>query len=324
MFVTSAHMPLSNAQLCRYDSEVLRLPPDKREEYREQVERLIESLKRDIASETDIKVTNVMKAGSFAKSTILRKTSEDPVDVDVVFYLSGVNGDAAALELEEINEMICQMLSDAYRNKPISDFKIQRKAATVSFVQTGLKVDVVPVIEDSRRPDSGYGWQFDLKNGSRVQTCAPCQIEFVQKRKQKDRHYRTLVRLAKKWRNHAELEPLKSFMIELIMAYLLDREGAEGAIETRLQRFLLYIAQSGLKEKIRFPENTYMKQFSDPVVIVDPVCDENNIASRITESEREEIIKAAQDAWETLHFASVEDDYSIWKEIFGSRFQVEN
>ena len=315
-------MPLSNAQLRHYDSEVLRLPRDKRKEYDDQVERLIKSLRRDIARETDIKVTNVVKAGSFAKSTILRKTSEDPVDVDVVFYLSGINGDAATLE--EINEIICQMLMDAYPNKAVSDFEIQRKAATVSFVQTGLNVDVVPAIEDSRRPDSGYGWQFDLKTRTRVQTCAKCQIQFVQKRKQKDRHYRTLVRLAKKWRNHAELEPLKSFMIELIMAYLLDQEGAEGAIETRFQRFVLYLAQSGLKEKIRFPENAHMKEFSDPVVIVDPVCDENNIASRIKESERKEIAEVAKNAWETLHFASVEDDYSIWKEIFGSRFQVEN
>ena len=314
-------MPLSNAQLCHYDSEVLRLPSDKRREYHEQVDRLIESLERNIASATSIKVTKVVKAGSFAKFTILRKTSEDPVDVDVVFYLSGINGDAA-LELEEINDMIYQMLIEAYPNKVVSDFKIRRKAATVSFVQTGLDVDVVPVIEDSMRPD--YGWQFDLRNGSRVQTCAPCQIQFVQDRKQKDPHYRTLVRLAKKWRNHAELEPLKSFMIELIMAYLLDQKGARGAIETRFQRFVLYIAQSGLKEKIRFPENTYMKQFSDPVVIVDPVCDENNIASRITEPEREEIAEVAQNTWETLHFASVEDDYSIWKEIFGPRFQVEN
>lgn len=312
-------MPLSNAQLCHYDSEVLRLPSNKRREYHEQVDRLIESLERNITSATSIKVTKVVKAGSFAKFTILRKTSEDPVDVDVVFYLSGINGDAATLE--EINDMIYQMLMDAYPNKVVSDFKIQRKAATVSFVQTGLDVDVVPVIEDSRRPD--YGWQFDLRDGSRVQTCAPCQIQFVQKRKKKDQHYRTLVRLAKKWRNHAELEPLKSFMIELIMAYLLDREGAEGAIETRLQRFLLYIAQSGLKEEIRFPENDYMKPFPDPVVIVDPVCDENNIASRITESEREEIAEVAKKAWETLHFASEEDDHSIWKEIFGPRFQVE-
>lgn len=314
-------MPLSNAQLCRYDSEVLRLPSDKRREYDEQVERLIKSLRRDIASETDIKVTKVVKAGSFAKSTILRKTSEDPVDVDVVFYLSGINRDAT-LELEEINDMIYQMLIEAYPNKVVSDFKIRRKAATISFVQTGLDVDVVPVIEDSRRPD--YGWQFDLRNDSLVQTCAPCQIQFVQDRKRKDQHYRTLVRLAKKWRNHAELEPLKSFMIELIMAYLLDREGAKGAIETRFQRFVLYIAQSGLKEKIRFPENTYMKQFPDPVVIVDPVCGENNVASRITESERGEIAEVAKNAWETLHFASVEDDHSIWKEIFGPRFQVEN
>lgn len=33
----------------------------------------------------EIKITKVVKAGSFAKFTILRKTHEDPVDVDVVF-----------------------------------------------------------------------------------------------------------------------------------------------------------------------------------------------------------------------------------------------
>jgi hypothetical protein len=40
----------------------------------------------------------VVKAGSFAKYTILRKTSEDPVDVDVVFYILGRNVDKETLE----------------------------------------------------------------------------------------------------------------------------------------------------------------------------------------------------------------------------------
>ena len=77
--------------------------------------------------------------------------------------------------------------------------EIQRKAATVSFVGTGLSVDIVPVIEDPKR--LGYGWQFDLQDGSKLETCAPCQIKFVRDRKNKDRDFRTLVRLTKKWRD---------------------------------------------------------------------------------------------------------------------------
>jgi hypothetical protein len=158
-----------------------------------------------------------------------------------------------------------------------------------------------------------------------MQTCAPCQIKFVRDRKDDDGDFRTLVRLGKKWRNHAELKPLKSFTIELIMAYLLDKEGPDGSIEQRFRRFLLYIAQSELKETIMFPENVGpIPTFTDPVVIVDPVSNANNVSARITEDERKQIVAAARDAWEAANLASATDDAEVWKEIFGPRFKVED
>lgn len=313
-------MPLNNTELQYYDANVLRLPADKRKEYHEQVDRLIAELSRTVREKTTIKITKVVKAGSFAKFTILRKTSTDPVDVDVVFYISGRSIDHETLQ--SMNDTIYKLLIEIYPNKDVEDFEIQRKAATVSFVGTGLSVDIVPVIEDPLRP--GYGWQFDLQDGSRLQTCAPCQIKFVRDRKNKDKDFRTLVRLMKKWRNHAELKPLKSFIIELLVAHLLDTEGNTGSIEQRFRRILLYIAQSGLKERIQFAENTPpFGSFKDPVVIIDPVYSLNNVASRITETERQMIVAAAQNAWEAAHFASAEDDTEVWKEIFGPRFKVE-
>jgi hypothetical protein len=86
-------MALNNTQLRYYDNNVLRLPSDKRKEYHEQVDRLIVELCKNIRNSTEIKITKVVKAGSFAKYTILRKTSVDPVDVDVVFYISGRDAD---------------------------------------------------------------------------------------------------------------------------------------------------------------------------------------------------------------------------------------
>lgn len=314
-------MPLSNTQLRYYDHNVLRLPADKRKEYHAQVDRLIENLCRNIRDKTKIKITRVVKAGSFAKFTILRKTSDSPVDVDVVFYVSG--RDASAETLDDLNTLIYDLLVEQYPSKSVEDFQIQRKAATVTFVGTGLSVDIVPVIEDETRP--GYGWQYDIHDGTKVQTCAPCQIKFVRDRKDKDDNFRTLVRLAKKWRNRAEIKPLKSFAIELIMARLLDRDGGSGSIDQRFRNFLLYIAQSGLKEVISFPENSgYIPSFSDPVVIIDPVCNSNNVASRISETERREIVAAAKDTWETANFASMENDEGVWKEIFGPQFRTED
>lgn len=131
--------------------------------------------------------------------------------------------------------------------------------------------------------------------------------------------------MAKRWRNYAELTHLKSFHIELILAYIHDQKGSEGSIEQRFRRFLLYIAETELKDTISFPENTLpLASFSDPVVIIDPVCSANNTASRITENERQEIVQAADEAWETANFASTEDDSENWKELFGPRFKVED
>jgi Second Messenger Oligonucleotide or Dinucleotide Synthetase domain len=313
-------MPLTNTELRYYDSNILRLSGDKRKKYHEQVDRLIAELSHSIRNRTEIKITRVVKAGSFAKFTILRKTPADPVDVDVVFYISGRNVDRETLA--SLTNTIHALLLKIYPNKHVEDFEIQHKAARVSFVGSGLNVDIVPVIEDPSR--KGYGWQFDIRDGSVVQTCAPCQIEFVRQRKQLDEHFRTLVRMGKRWRKQAELEPLKSFTIELIMAFILDQEGSKGTIEQRFRRFLLYIAQSGLKGVISFPENSQpLGSFSHPVVIIDPVCSANNVAARITEAERRQIVAAAESAWATANFASAEKDNQIWKEIFGPRFQTE-
>ena len=90
-------MPLNDTEIRYYDSQVLRLPADKRKEYHEQVDRLITALTRSLRDQNDIRITKVVKAGSFAKFTILRKTSEDPVDVDVVFYIAGKNVDKETL-----------------------------------------------------------------------------------------------------------------------------------------------------------------------------------------------------------------------------------
>ncbi|WP_248305832.1 CBASS oligonucleotide cyclase [Devosia psychrophila] len=251
----------------------------------------------------------------------MRKTALEPVDVDVVFYISG--RDAAKETLDSLSETIYELLIKIYPTKAVDDFQIQRKAATVQFVGSGLSVDIVPVIEDEARPN--YGWQYDVNDGTKMQTCAPCQIQFVRDRKNQDSDFRTLVRLAKKWRNYAELKPLKSFTIELIAAHVLATEGKAGSVEQRFRDFLQYIARSGLNDRISFPENTLpLGVFADPVVIIDPVYSLNNVASRISEAERVQIVAAAQEAWETATFASVEDDNAVWKELFGPGFKVED
>ena len=122
-------MALTNTELRYYDSNVLRLPADKRKEYHAQVDRLIDELRKGVKDKTEIKITKVVKAGSFAKFTILRKTTYDPVDVDVVFYISG--RDASKETLDSLNETIYALLIKIYPNKSVEDFEIIDDSASV-------------------------------------------------------------------------------------------------------------------------------------------------------------------------------------------------
>ena len=315
-------MPLSNTELEYFDHNVLRLPDEKRKEYHAQVDNLVSELKKRITDNSKLKVTKVVKAGSFSKYTILRKVDGYPTDIDVVFYIAGAEENSKSYE--DLCNKIYDLLIEIYPTKKVDDFEIQRRSAKVTFVKSGLDVDVVPVLQHSTNPD--HGWQFDIQSGAKNLTCAPCHIQFIRDRKDKDKHFRTLVRLAKRWRHFHDIPGLKSFHIELIFAHLVDMDGPAESIEKRFREFLVYIARTKLSERIDFPENAGKPavNFSDPVVIIDPVSPENNVASRITKEERELIAKAAEAAWEAATYASVERSDEVWKEIFGGRFKTKD
>lgn len=309
---------MNDSELTYYDHNVLRLSQEDRTKYHGQVDRLIAALTIAIHAQTDFKVARVIKAGSFAKYTILRRGEGRKVDVDVAFYLSDKDVDKE--DLESLSDQIFKFLTSLYPNKSVEDFEIQKRAATVTFVGTGLDVDVVPVIQIPSQPD--WGWQFGT-DGSKILTNVPGQLSFITTRKKKDNYFRSLVRMTKQWKHYKEVPGLKGYTIELLVAFLLDRDGAKGSLEERFTQLLCYMAQSGLKDVVSFAENSKpLGSFADPVKIIDPVNSKNNVAARITEEERAEIVRLATECWETAHYASEEDDEEIWKELFGPRFKV--
>ena len=56
-------MSLNKTEIRYNDSNVLRLPADKRKEYHEQVDRLVTELSKRLHDQTEIKITKVVKAG---------------------------------------------------------------------------------------------------------------------------------------------------------------------------------------------------------------------------------------------------------------------
>jgi hypothetical protein len=117
-------------------------------------------------------------------------------------------------------------------------------------------------------------------------------------------------------------------MIELIVSNLQDEGGIPSSLEEGLLRFFLYLAQSELREPVIFRENGGVTSLpKDLVVILDPVNSDNNVARRMTDLERQEIVNKARDAWETLTAARNNnfkgETLEYWKQVLGRSFVIE-
>ena len=317
-------MTLTDDQVNVFVNKVLFLGPGKRKEFLAQVDHLIARLKKKIEEDTSIKVRSFKKTGSLTKGTVLKPRDGYGVDADIAVFLNVT--EAEKEHVENLHQIIRDLLDKTYPSKPSEDFQVQPRTLGIHFRESGLDVDLVPVIPISGEP--GYGWQPSSQQGDPVKTNIQGQLDFIKNRHKADPRYRTLVKLLKRWRNEQELGKFRSFTIELILAHLYDVQGAAESLESGLRRFFLYVAQTELKTAISFPELGTVTSFpSDPVVILDPVNKDNNVAARLTDDERKDIVAAALTAWETIHTAANKggkgETLDLWKELFGRSFTVD-
>ena len=317
-------MMLTDSQIDVFVSKVLHLGAGKRKEYLDQVDNMITQLRNKITEDSSFKVKGFAKTGSLMKGTVLKPKGDYGVDADIAVFLD--LSEAEKEDIQKLHNIILGLLIAAYPMKRREDFQVQPRTLGIHFQASGLDVDLVPVIPIPKEP--GYGWQLSSQNGDPIKTSVQRQLDFIKKRKDADARFRTLVRLLKKWRNEQELDKLRSFIIELIVAHLYDRDGAMVSLESGIQRFFLYVAQSELKTSITFPELGSITTFpADPVVILDPVNKDNNVAMRLTINERNEIVKASTTAWETIEAASWKntkgETLDLWKEVMGRSFTID-
>jgi len=241
--------------------------------------------------------------------------------------LRSVEIQASKFDLASLHQRLRLLLCAAYPQKKPEDFTVQPRTLGIVFRVSGMEVDLVPIIPIEGPGD--YGWQPSSTGDAPIKTSVGKQLEFIRARKDRYHQFTALVRLVKHWRNHHELdETLRSFMIELIVSHLQDDEGSPPSLEKGLLRFFLYVAQSELRDPVIFPENGKVTSLpKDPVVILDPVNTENNVARRLTDLERQEIVNKATAAWETLTAARNNnfkgETLEYWKETFGRSFVIE-
>jgi len=314
-------MKMTNADLEKYVSKKLALPGEERNEYRGQVNRLIENLDAVLATDGTYKIKKFRRGGSLEKGTSNRATSVKPVDADVGVYFDAEDTDN--FEIAPLQKLIKKLLSAAYPNKSAEDFDdTGDRTFGVVFIGSGLEVDLVPIV--SIDEDANYGFQYS-RSGDCVKTSVKVHVDHYREHANADPLLASCLRLLKQWKHWCELDGIQSFHLELILSYLIDTEGPAPTIEEGLRRFYLFVGRD-LTSGVTFGAGN-VTGFPEPVVILDPANSDNNVAGRIETTEKVRFISEAMRAYETITLAQqtpiMDDTISLWREIFSDSFSIE-
>ena len=324
-------MRLTNSQLQNFINRI-KLKQDDMPKYKDQVKNLIEKLEAKIRDDkrTGIKVTRSVFAGSWAKRTILRHTGENPIDIDLVLFVEG--DEDLKTDLKKLHDFVVQYLEEIYPSmvKGQIDAEGNTKSITLTFAASGLQVDIVPVVP--LKTPVEYVLQAQRGGGSRYTTSVTKQLSFAKERRTNNSSYTAIVRAIKWWRNYKELKPtddevgLSSFGIELIVAYLDITKGVQPNIEEGIIRFFQFVSTANFPI-IKFLNaiNT-VPTFETPIFIADNTNNENNAVKKLTKIKWEEIIREAEDAFDTLNIAQSKtfegETIGEWKRVFDPSFNI--
>ncbi|WP_392587946.1 CBASS oligonucleotide cyclase [Serratia ureilytica] len=310
--------------IARFAEDKVNLPKLKADEFREQAKRLQNKLEGYLSDHPDFSLKRMIPSGSLAKGTALRSLN----DIDVAVYISGSD---APQDLRELLDYLADRLRKAFPNFSPDQVKPQTYSVTVTFRGSGLDVDIVPVLY-SGLPD-WRGHLISQEDGSFLETSIPLHLDFIKARKRAaPKHFAQVVRLAKYWARLMKQERpnfrFKSFMIELILAKLLDNGVDFSNYPEALQAFFTYLVSTELRERIVFEDNypaSRIGKLSDLVQIIDPVNPDNNVARLYTQSNVDAIIDAAMDAGDAIDAAfyapTKQLTVTYWQKVFGSSFQ---
>lgn len=316
---------VTHTDIAQFAKDKVNLPKDKADEYRAQAQRLRDRIENYLDEHKDFTLKKMMLSGSLAKGTSLRTLN----DIDVACYISGAD---APKDIKALLEYLAERLRKAFPNFKPEQVKPNTYSVTVSFLGSGLDVDVVPILYNN--DPNWYGNLVSQEDGSFLETCIPRHIQFISKRKKKqEAHFAQVIRLAKFWVRKTKSEnsnfKFKSFMVELIMSKLLDDGKDFSDYPEGLQHFFTYLAKSNIRELISFTDyypRSSVSSFTEPVKIVDPVNAKNNASKLYTVAQADAIVSAAIDAGDAIDGAlsapTKKETVYYWQKVFGTSFQI--
>lgn len=316
-------MQVTDSDIASFLDDKVNLKRDDLKAYRSQATNLIENLEKYLKEKKDFGLRKMLHAGSCAKGTATSTTS----DLDVAVYLTPERErESISKILQYVQELLIEAM--AKYGMTSDQFTLGDHCVRVIYKGSKVEVDVVPIIPIDGFEKHGRGWLAHRNlTDDWLETSPKQHLEFVRARKDSFERFAPFIRLTKWWKNQCDA-PLKSFAIELIWAHLLDNEEIPDSYCNGLPSFFRYILKTGLKERVAFseyyPPSELPKTDTDSVNIYDPVNPKNNVTKKITESDRETIIKKAQEAMNVLMMATCAPSKAkaieLWRRLLGSSF----
>jgi tRNA nucleotidyltransferase (CCA-adding enzyme) len=329
------HKHVSHTDLAAYAVNKVNLSSATAKARRVQVNHLRTRLESYIAAHPDYNLVKMRAAGSVAKHTAIVGSS----DADVAAYVraSAVGGIGA--EESKLLEWLRDRCIEVYgETKDPSDFQISQHAVGITMRDSGLKIDVAPVLYEDEPDDCGY---LVTQTGDRVLTSVTLHLQFLNNRKAvAGAEYKEFIRLVKQFIRRAKQESaakgtelrFKSFMAELIVAHLWDSgwNGEAFAVKDyprAFEQFLGYIATTELTQSIVFTDyykSSEVAQSYDPIQIWDPVNPGNNVAKGYTAHDRQLLVERCTQAMDQVAWAGTAmnkgDAVDAWRTLFGPTF----
>lgn len=321
----STTVPLiGHAEVAAFAETNVNLPHEFVVEYRARVNSLRDALEAKVAADPAYAVVRAVNAGSLAKGTALRTTS----DFDLAVYL---RPDRIPQDPRQLSGWLVERLKEARPQLSDSQFRPLDHCVSIEY-KDGRTVDVVPILDAG--DGTGDGDLIRKDTGERIRTNIREHVEFVRRRKARlPVHYRQVVRLVKWWAEQRKLEHqsfrFKSYLAELICAHRFDAGVDFTNYPDALAQIFAYIKKSGLLEPIMFED--YYKRSEVPtsvygrMTVIDAVNPNNNIVSDYSEANRVAIVAAASTTLDAIVYAEYTphrgEAVAAWREVLGGQFR---
>ncbi|WP_446041010.1 CBASS oligonucleotide cyclase [Streptomyces sp. SID1121] len=318
---------IGHADLVAFAGNKVNLKKIEVDDQRAQVNRLRERISAKISATPGYGLVKSLHAGSVAKGTALSTVH----DRDLAVY---VKAEQAPEETPALVEWVRERIVEAYPTLAEDQIVAKTNCVTVTFVSTGLEVDVVPVLYEGDPNDIGY--LVSKVTGEKLKTSVRQHLDFIRGRK-KDHpiHLAQLIRFTKWWaKQQAKRDAsfkCKSFMLELLWVHVADH----GLVElddyaVALEQFFAFIVNGGLEDQIAFtdfqPASELPARGTSAIQVLDPVNFENNVAEHYEMHHRDLLVAASQEAFNAISTAYYEpakgQAVELWQDVLGTSFKA--